>query len=747
MNYIKLFILLFLLNTLLYSNQNLKKVTLQLSWLDQFQFAGYYIAKEKGFYKEVGLDVSIKPFEFGLDIPNDVSNGKYDFSIGRETLILEKTNNKKIVALYALFQASPLILMSTKESGIASISDFNNKKIMTTIDDAGEVSIKSMITSQKIDVKKLTFVKHTHNINDLIQNNTDVISAYSSKSPYHLQQKGIEYNIFSPKDYGFDMYSDLLYTNESNINNNLETVLKFKEASLRGWEYAYSNIEESVDLIIEKYNTQNLTKDELIFEANVLKELSYYQTETLGNIELNKLQRIYDLYNVMGLVNNKTDIEDFVLIENNFSLFLKKVLNNLSKYINLPYIYFFIILFLILISLLIYKQIRLLKNEKQLLLKNDELLKNKENLNEVLEASGEGIWDWNIKTNQVDHNNTWYKILGLDINKDLIEDFTTLIHPEDKENVLKKIDDTLQSISKNYQSEHRLFKKNGEIVWVIDKGRIVEYDDVGNPLRMAGSFSDITVRKKVEAQLENQHIKLINSEKMVSMGEMIANIAHQWRQPLSVISTAATGMKIQKEYDLLSDKELIESCDAINNNAQYLSKTIDDFKNFIKGDSEKRIFNLSDNINSFLQLAEGSIKNNNINIVLDLQKDIKIDGYENELIQCLINIFNNAKDVLIEKEIKNKLLFITSSVNEDNTIIKIKDNAGGIPKDVISKIFEPYFTTKHQSQGTGLGLHMTYNLIVDGMGGEIEVKNVSYKYDEKEYVGAEFNIYLPIILL
>ena len=160
MNYSKkikiLFLLIILLSQTLFAKE-LKKVTLQLSWLNQFQFAGYYMAKEKGFYEELGLDVEIKPFEFGIDIPKDVNDGKIDFAVGRETLILERIKNPNIVALYALFQSTPLILMSTKESGINHINDFSNKRIMTTIDDASEVSLKAMIASNKIKLENLTF--------------------------------------------------------------------------------------------------------------------------------------------------------------------------------------------------------------------------------------------------------------------------------------------------------------------------------------------------------------------------------------------------------------------------------------------------------------------------------------------------------------------------------------------------------------------------------------------------------------
>ena len=250
------------------------------------------------------------------------------------------------------------------------------------------------------------------------------------------------------------------------------------------------------------------------------------------------------------------------------------------------------------------------------------------------------------------------------------------------------------------------------------------------------NISDISQEKKQEKLIYQQ-------SKMAAMGEMIGNIAHQWRQPLSIISTAATGMQIQKEHNILSDKQLNETCEIINNNAQYLSKTIDDFKNFIKGDRQKSKFDLSKQIESFLHLIEGTIKNSDIDVVLNLDEDISINGYENELTQCLINIFNNSKDILNEKDIKNKFIFISTYKEGENIIIKIKDNAGGIPNDILSKVFEPYFTTKHKSQGTGLGLHMTYNLIVDGMKGDIKATNSNFLYNDERYVGAEFTIILP----
>ena len=248
-----------------------------------------------------------------------------------------------------------------------------------------------------------------------------------------------------------------------------------------------------------------------------------------------------------------------------------------------------------------------------------------------------------------------------------------------------------------------------------------------------------------EKTLENLKMEqdMMRSEKMAALGEMIANIAHQWRQPLSVISTGVTGMKMQKEYGILNDEEFDKTCQAINDNAQYLSKTIDHFSDFIKGERNKVEFDLRDNINNFLTLVQGSIKIHNINIVLDLEENIKINNYPNELLQCLFNIFNNAKDALVEKKIEDKYIFISSKIKKNHIIIKIKDNAHGIENSALPHIFEPYFTTKDKRKGTGLGLNITYNLVTKGMDGSIEAYNVSFIYNKNEYTGAEFRIELP----
>ncbi len=243
---------------------------------------------------------------------------------------------------------------------------------------------------------------------------------------------------------------------------------------------------------------------------------------------------------------------------------------------------------------------------------------------------------------------------------------------------------------------------------------------------------------KIELK-KQQHI-LAQQAKMAAMGEMLGNIAHQWRQPLSVITTVATGMKLQKEFENLDDKTFDEAIDNITNSAKYLSKTIDDFRNFFKSDKNETYFSVKESFEKVFKLIDVQFKNHEIIFIKDIN-DFQIYGFENEFIQVLINILNNAKDALLDKE-NPKLIFITTKNDKNNLIITIKDNGGGIENDILDKICEPYFTTKHQSTGTGIGLYMTEEIVEKHMNGSLDIHNSTFIYNNIAYTGVEVTILL-----
>jgi len=279
-------------------------------------------------------------------------------------------------------------------------------------------------------------------------------------------------------------------------------------------------------------------------------------------------------------------------------------------------------------------------------------------------------------------------------------------------------------------------------------------------LTITKAQNDIEKLKKLNLELEksNEELKekvceevkisqkkssiIYHQSKLVSMGEMIGNIAHQWRQPLSAISTIASGLNFNIEIGNYNKEETITSLNRIVNTTQHLSQTIDDFRNFYKADKEKCNFAFSKSIESSLGIIQASLSDSFINIICDLDESIHIYAYENELKQSILNILHNARDAIEENSIEEdcRVIFVELKKEENVAVLKIKDNAGGIDKSIISKIFDQNFTTKEDKGGTGIGLYMTKQIIEEHLKGLIEVNNENIMYKNKYYKCSVFTI-------
>ena len=595
-----------------------QKVVLQLSWLNQFQFAGYYVAKELDYYKDAGIDVEIKEFNNNIDIYKVLKNREADFAIGRSSLLIDKSNGEDIVAMGAIFQESPMILLTRDDTGINSISDLKNKKIMLTKDAKDSASVIAMLFSNGITSNDYIHLNHSFNIDDLINKKTDAMASYISNEPIQMDNKGVGYKIFYPKDYGFHFYSDILFTSSKFIKKHPKLSKKFYEASMKGWEYAFSHISRTAEIIYKKYNTQNKTLLQLTREGEVLHQLTHDQKNQLGYLDKDKLNDIVKVYKLLGLITKDVDLESFVYEYNHpkevaFTLRYDEILHFSLISAMVLVSLFFILLF---ISL----------------------------------------------------RNRW-------------------LHTKSYLN--QKIEDQKEEIEK--------------------KNRII-----------------------------------IVQSKIVAIGETLSNIAHQWRQPLNVISLSTakleTSLLLGSE---LKNEDFLKICNEINMQAQYLSQTIDDFRNYFSSNVDSiETFDIKDTINKVSELTKESFKSGNIESIVAI-KECTITQNESLFIQALLNIFNNARDAMLESTSQHNYFFIDAECKNDNLIIKLKDSGGGIKNDVIEKIFEPYFTTKHRSKGTGLGLYITYGIITEHLNGTIEVNNVEYEYNNYKLSGAEFIISIP----
>jgi two-component system, NtrC family, sensor histidine kinase AtoS len=267
-------------------------------------------------------------------------------------------------------------------------------------------------------------------------------------------------------------------------------------------------------------------------------------------------------------------------------------------------------------------------------------------------------------------------------------------------------------------------------------------DDNGEIIYYVAAFVDLSLQKHQERSIKEKETILLQQSKMASMGEMLENIAHQWRQPLSMITTSSSGIKMQKELEILSDEDLIVSLDKITQAAMHLSETIDDFRNFLKDDSTQINFSIKDSIEKSMILLTSRFKNKNITIIVT-DFDIHIKGYKNELIQVFMNILNNAFDALDNIDNDKRLIAISAIQQDDFVKISFQDSANGIPDTILPRIFDHKFTTKAQTNGTGIGLYMS-KLIIAKSKGTIEATNETFDYDGTSYYGANFSITLPI---
>ncbi|MEA3383289.1 MAG: transporter substrate-binding domain-containing protein, partial [Campylobacterota bacterium] len=608
------------------------------------------------------------------------------------------------------------------------------------------------------------------------------------------------------------------------------------------------------------YNSQNKTKEALLYEAHTLKKLAYLNNKSFGDIDKIKLQRIYDIYNLMGLTSSNIDFDNFIFDYNEIYLtkkekdFIKntKIQASVSKNWR-PFIFINENDRPSGVSLdyweLITKKVGLETSYNFFDTFSNQLKSIKNKTNDVIFSTGKtsNREDYSIfskeyikfplsiatlkdedfiedgsfllgKVIAVGNNFTAHKMLkdaypnmnfllvdsikeGLelvdkkvayayvDIKPTLVyninkEDFKNIkvtgntglefalrVMIRDDYPLLKSIldksidtitDEETNHIIQKFNNIH--FEKNYDytkvleiLVLIMIVALFILYRQF--LLRKTNNKLQETVDKKTKelkklnsnlekrindaiAENSKKDTILFSQSKMAAMGEMIGNIAHQWRQPLSVISTTASGIQLKIEYDIFKKEDAIKELDSLVDATQYLSQTIDDFQDFLKPTKKSEQFNIKDIIYKHVDMFGKSFINNNIEFVLNCE-DTFVVGNQNELLQVIINILNNSKDILKDKKQDNKYIFIDLYNEKNNAILSIKDNAGGIPKDILPKIFDPYFTTKHKSKGTGIGLYMSYQIIVNTFKAEITAINTDYKYNSTSQKGAIFTIKIP----
>jgi PAS domain S-box-containing protein len=388
----------------------------------------------------------------------------------------------------------------------------------------------------------------------------------------------------------------------------------------------------------------------------------------------------------------------------------------------------------------------------------EESLKKREmQLEEAQQIAHLGSWEYDLRKKRISFSKELYRICDLTPGGKRLsfKDILKVVHPDDL-NLVKIAIETAYRSRNPFSFFHRIVRPNGTSRILHSQGKIV-VGAKGDPVRMIGTAHDVTARKRTEEVLKSKHkalkefnlilerrvreevdknrekdFLLIRQSRQAAMGEMIGNIAHQWRQPLTTISLLIQDLAENYSYGGFTREYLDKTIDHAMQVIQFMSRTIDDFRNFFKPDKQKEPFLIAEAIRKTISFTGSGLRDKKIHVDLETDDTLYIVGYPNEYAQVLFSIINNAKDALLEKKVEYPSICIKASSDQGKVLVTVADNAGGIPEDLMDKIFEPYFTTKELGKATGVGLYMAKTIIEKHMGGKLSARNISG--------GAEFRI-------
>ena len=818
------------------AEKSLERVSLQLKWKYQFQFAGFIAAVEKGFYRDAGLDVVLLEYNDTIDTLARVAEGKATFGVTDASLIPEALEGAPVVALLAIYQHSLYTLMTLHSSGIRKLADLDGKRL-SIFGDVNGKSLRMMLRARNIDfIRESTDRKLTR----LQNGEVDAIIAYIANEPFVAKERGMEINSIDPAQCGSDSYGDILFTSKKLLERDPDLLRRMRTATIKGFEYAFSHIDEMVDLIYEKYNTLHKSKAALRYEAEILKPLSGIG-KNFGSFDQKKISRMMhacgfmyparlDLTRLNHFIYRE-DAESNRLTEDELAYlksrkirvcaqknfypleFIKEgrhrgIAADYLRLITKNYPFDFELVPFdgvggtsrkvssgaCDIKTIVLRDFNIAKDymdETATVISDYPVLvttSNKPMINGIESLAGKKIATDAIAIKKFMERH--YPYLKITLVNDLEEAADALFDGEiyafidaslfantivqkygfDKLKVNIKLSDyplegaigvrkdepellaifnklirntsafELETVGTRWsiQTYHRIV--DYRLIWQIALGSLLvlsillffvlryrreieKRKEVETSLRLLNEHLEERISVEVEKSRQQQ-LLMLQQSRYAQIGEMITMIAHQWRQPLNNLSIIIQGVVLKYKMGKMDDTLMSRLERDSRSQITQMSQTIDDFRNFFKPDKESSLFSVDEPILNAVKLLRPSFEQRQILLETDLEKDIVVKGFGNELGQVLVIILNNAKDAIVERQREQEgEIRITMMRSDHDVVIMVEDNGGGIDEKIIGRIFEPYFSTKQEKNGTGLGLYMAKTIIVEHCRGELSVSN------------------------
>ncbi len=840
--------LLFLVSSLgAQESPKLEKISLQLHWKYQFEFAGFIAAKEKGYYKDAGLDVTLKEYEFGTDIEEELLSGRSEYGIYNSLSLLEYLRGKPLVLVASYFKRAALVLVTSPE--ITSPKDLVGKKIMASTKEDFTLNFKPYFDAYGVSIDDVKLVPHSYSIDDFVEGKVDAMTAFVSNEVAKLDAKHVKYNVLDPSSENLYVLQLELITSQKELQEHPKRVERFKEASLKGWQYALTHKKEISKIIYEKYS-QRSSYEDVLKEAKAVEKLILPYTYNIGSIDKNFLNKQMNMFkkeyktgtdkSLSGfLIDPKSSVKKINFTKKEQAYILankegKKSINLCIQYDQFPLDGFENGKFVGAMSD-IYAKI----HKKTGLSFHIVTSSSRSDLKEKMDTKSCDILSIYAKASQyystlqaTDAITTTHFTLVSSIDKSFVnhanflrdkliitqfEVYKNYLHelypylqievvPNKEEQVRMLLDNEAYALATLDEQADYIVDKTGygklkvngfiskdkpillsigvqkespilysiiqkslhsfsesELTDIFNSWRITRYQSIKDyslvfkvlaimtllllvmwyfqrkqknfnkelevlvaektrALREINEYLEETVAQKVEELIKKDEILTVQSKQAV-MGEMISMIAHQWRQPLNTITLNISNLQIKQMMGTkIDDETLNKSLDEISETISYLSETIDDFKTYFHPDKKSDRVKIDDLLSKAVQFVQPRAHAAQIEIEVIAKSSFEVSVYANEIIQVLLNILNNAIDAYGDTKTQTKFITLYAQKNESSFKIEIKDGAGGIKQEIISKLFEPYFSTKGKN-GTGLGLYMSQMIIEKQFNGKLLVES------------------------
>ena len=455
-------------------------VTLQLKWQHQFQFAGYYAAQDKGYYREVGLDVTLAEAEPGIDPVQAVLDGKAQYGVGTSSLLLRRASGAPVVVLASIFQHSAAALVVRRGADGKRVP-WNRARLMLSPTDHEALAY---LQRDGVRLNQLDIRQHSFNYDDLLQGRVDAMSVYTTNASFVLDRANLSYDLLSPRVAGIDFYGDNLYTTESELREHPERARAMRAATLKGWRYAMDHPGEIADLIRARYPNR-ATREQLMYEAHQTAPLLEQNLIELGYSNPVRWQAIADTYASLGMLPAGFELDGFLYRASSFTPPWQYAAGVLAA------------------ALALLAAWRLRKLSRALRGAEGRVGDAERIASFALEGSGEGLWDSQPQLPQLHLSPRYCEILGYqpgELAPRDVEDWAQHVHPDDRQRVMAEalaLNDP-QHAATPLTQEFRMACRDGSWKWVLTRGMVLARDATGRPLRISGTMGDISYRVQAE---------------------------------------------------------------------------------------------------------------------------------------------------------------------------------------------------------------------------------------------------------